>query len=213
MSVADLQWYTVARSIELPATAKGLHRQLVKELRQASDALVLSTSPGDILKHVQLLPEPVPSVRGRLRELDLHAGASCIVVGAEKNQQRNESLPHLRRDDGAWFDFTITVREQSGRVELLAYDFELRLPPGHGTPFLRFDLNLPSHRNEERDLRSHLHPGCDDILVPAPLMTPSELLFVCLHEARLPRERGQRTPTNFELNWLAQSLAKWHRPA
>ncbi|MFS8069055.1 MAG: hypothetical protein ACMG6S_22070, partial [Byssovorax sp.] len=69
-------------------------------------------------------------------------------------------------------------------------------------------LNLPGHGNEKRDLRCHLHPGSDDLLVPAPLLTPSELLTLFIEGARLVvRHNHPRTPTNFEVDWLDESLA------
>lgn len=87
----------------------------------------------------------------------------------------------------------------------MAYDFEIRLPPMMGVPFLRFDYNLPDHRNEARELRCHLHPGCDDILLPAPLLSPLEMLTFFVEKLRLPEARRGRRPTEFEIGWLQQS--------
>jgi hypothetical protein len=98
------------------------------------------------------------------------------------------------------------VREAGGRVELLAYDFEIRLAPGMGASFLRFDLNLPGHDNAKRELRCHLHPGSDELLVPAPLMSPSELCKLFVYGARFPTARRPRTPTSFDVGWLRQTL-------
>jgi hypothetical protein len=112
------------------------------------------------------------------------------------------------RDDDAWFDFTITVRKRGQELELLAYDFEIRFPPGRGAPFLRFDLNLPGHRNADRELRMHMHPGSDDILVPAPLMSPKEVLAIFIDELRRPTNRDQpRDPTKFEIGWYSATYA------
>ncbi|MRG94771.1 hypothetical protein [Polyangium spumosum] len=184
-----------------------LRRSLRTMLIQASNARKIRTSPADINKHVLLLDEPPRHVRKHLEKEGLHQGASCIVLGSEKNQCRDRALPHIERSDGAWFDFTITVRKGKGALELLAYDFELRLPPGMGAPFLRFDLNLPAHRNEERELRCHLHPGSDDILVPAPLMRPAELLALLIDGVRPTAERkAARAPTLFEVSWFKDTL-------
>ena len=202
MSLDKVQAYAAARRLELPSRAKDLHRQLRDLLRRASDAGRITTAPHDIYRRVLLVPEPPGQVLAQLRELELQEGAFCIV-GGEKNQERDRGLPHLTRDDGAWFDFSVVVREQGGALELLAYDFEIRLPPGMGTPFLRFDLNLPDHRNEAREMRCHLHPGSDDILVPAPLMSPLELAAMFIGGARASSGREKRRDaTTFEVDWF-----------
>jgi hypothetical protein len=109
------------------------------------------------------------------------------------------------RSDDSWFHCSFTVAETSTGLELLAYSFEVRLCPGMGTPFVRYDLNAPGHANEARDLRCHIHPGNDDIMLPAPLLSPMELLSLFLRETATYRK--SRTLTEFELNWLRESHA------
>jgi hypothetical protein len=206
----QLQGDTIRRSLDLPDTANELRRSLRTILTRGRNARKLVTSQDEIARHVVLLSETkIREEHGKLwknlAELDLQRGAFCIFGGV-KNQGRDESLPHFRRDDGAWFDFSITVREAGGPVELLAYDFEIRLSPGMGASFLRFDLNLPEHKNQRRELRCHLHPGSDDLLVPAPLMSPSELCALFVYGARLPVPRKARAPTSFDIAWLRQTL-------
>ena len=208
---AELQRDTLARDVSTNATARELFSALRKALLDASDTGLVRTSPQDIRKRIQLIP-PKGAVHADLSAAGLAVNAYCIV-GGEKNQARDRAVPNFERHDGAWFDFTLTVREQSGKLEILAYDFEIRLPRGHGAPFLRFDLNLPDHSNQGRDLRCHLHPGSDDILVPAPLMTPLELLnlFVKLVAPTAGRAAA-RTPTKFEREWHIQTVALHERP-
>lgn len=207
MSLEAVQDYAVARTIALPPRAKELHRQLRSELIRASDTGSLRTSPAEIHRHVRLLPEPPQQITDQLREHGLHGEAFCIV-GGEKNQSRDRDIAHLKRSDDAWFDFSIVVRQGGAQLELLAYDFEIRFPPGMGSPFLRFDLNLPAHRNEAREMRCHLHPGSDDIQVPAPLMSPSELLALFINGACFPADRTKRrTPTPFEVSWFQETYA------
>ena len=206
MKLAGLQAYTTARKLDLPRRAKQLHGQLRSELLEASNARAILDSPPDVFRRVVLLSEPPLQVLEELRARSLHRHAYCIL-GGEKNQARDHGVPHFRRRDGAWFDFSIVVREHEDELELLAYDFELRFPPGMGVPFLRYDLNLPRHDNAERDLRCHLHSGSDDLLVPAPLMTPSELLAVFLEGAQLPADRAPRALTAFEATWYEATHA------
>lgn len=174
MILEAIQRHELARELELPERAQVLCRELRNMLVRASDTGTIQMGPAEIYRCVRLLPEPPPQVVEDLHRSELRAGAFCIV-GGEKNQRRDRGVEHLVRSDGAWFDFSITVREVASRLELLAYDFEIRFPAGMGMPFLRFDLNLPAHRNEEREMRSHVHLGCDDVLCPAPRMSPSEM--------------------------------------
>ncbi len=211
LDLDDLQRHTIGRTLVLPTSARELWGDLRRTLLNASNQSRVLTSPSDIYKNVLLLAEPPPSVLRSLQARNLHVGAYCIV-GGDKNQARDPAIPHLKRHDGAWFDFSITVRERDRGLELLAYDFEIRLLPGMGTSFLRFDLNLPDHRNQARELRCHMHPGCDDLLLPAPLMTPSEVLGLFIDGARLPADRDPRAPTAFEVGWLRQSLEQAPAP-
>lgn len=195
-----LQRYTTERPLELPKSAKELSRNLRATLIRASNAKKITTSPEQIHERVLVLDAPPPTVLDQLRARELHQGAFC-VVGGEKNQDRDLQRPHFMRNDGSWFDFSIIVREVGDRLDLLAYDFELRLATGMGAPFLRFDLNLPEHRNQDRELRCHLHPGSDDILVPAPLMSPIEVLALFIDGIRPVTTRKPRTLTKFEMTW------------
>ncbi len=199
--------HALSRTLVLPNRASDLARELRGALRKASDAGTLRTSPQDVNRLVRLLPEPTPNLAAQLRAGGMYDGAYCII-GGEKNLKRDRSLAHFRRDDDAWFDFTITVRAQAGQLELLAYDFEIRFPPGRGSPFLRIDLNLPAHRNDERELRSHLHPGSDDLQVPAPMMSPTEVLALFVDGFRLATNRDKpRDPTAFEVDWYRDTHA------
>lgn len=168
MRLEAVQSHALSRSIALPRGPEALCRELRNALRAASDEGVLLTSPHEIFQRVRTLSGPPRNLAEQLRERRLLDRAYCIV-GGEKNQDRDRAVSHLLRDDGAWFDFSITVRESAGNLELLAYDFEIRFPAAMGASFLRFDLNLPAHRNEDRELRSHLHVGSDDMYVPAPI--------------------------------------------
>jgi|JI10StandDraft_1071094.scaffolds.fasta_scaffold147161_3 hypothetical protein len=200
-SFGALQAHALGRlaTLELPKTAKALTTALRVALFNASDARLLTTSPSDITKRLKATDPPDDIAK----KLDSRKGVSCIFGGA-KNQDRDISLAHFARSDGAWFDFTITVRERGhDALELLAYDFEIRLPQRCGTPFVRFDLNLPGHANEERELRCHVHPGSDDVLLPAPLMGPLELLDLFIHQVQPTREA--RVRSTFEMNWFQKA--------
>lgn len=160
----------------LPATEDELMRALRKMLREASDEGILANPQHEVFKFVKKTPPP-PDARG--------VAGAVAIVGGEKNQHRSKSLQHFLRDDGAWFDFSITVARAGRRpLELLAYDFELRFPGPRPPDWLRIDLNLPGTDNDLDGLRSHLHPGNDDLQAPAPLLSPLEVLDQFLYGFR-----------------------------
>ena len=86
-----------------------------------------------------------------------------------------EKYNYFVREDQSWFDFAITLSNESP-AKLIAYNFEIRFPPEYKTEFIRFDLNPSGHRNEHREMRAHMHPGSDDILLPFFIMDPLSLL-------------------------------------
>lgn len=199
MSLQDINGYVDERKLELPPQAELLWRELRSMLRKAHDAGRLRTSHNEIHGLVRLLREPPPVVAEQLRAHSTVKNACCIV-GGEKNQDREHAVAHLKRSDDAWFDFTVTVRQHPRELELLAYNFEIRFPSAMGTPFLRFDYNLPGHENE---LRSHLHAGSDDVYMPAPKMSPTELITLFTEHLRRPANREKwRAPTPFEIDWF-----------
>jgi hypothetical protein len=154
-------------------TTKALLRRIRSRLKQASDQQILAVAQHDIYRYVDEV-EPPREARGM--------GTVRAIAGGVKDFKRQVESIQLQRADGAWFHFTLTVAEtEGGPLDLLAYDFELVYPDGHQPRFLRFDLNLPGHANDSRELRSHLHPGCDDLLVPAPILHPFEAIDLMLN--------------------------------
>jgi hypothetical protein len=164
----------------------------------------LSTPPQDVFRLVRLSSEFPPTLRKALHDARVVSDA-FVLTGGERNRERSRNLGHFERSDGAWFDFSIVVRGQSGSVEILAYAYEIRLPAGHGAPFVRFDLNLPDRPNQEGELRCHAHIGWDDVRIPVPTMTPCETLALFIDGICAPSSRDGRTRTAFEREWLAES--------
>src|SRR5580700_4179847 len=141
--------HTAVKGTRSHASTKELHREIRSYLIKASDQRLLGEAQTDI--H-QLLLFGGPDGKGYFE----------IAIGAVRNFNRTQGLPHFtRRCDGAWFDFQLQVKEGEGRAEIIAYDFELRLPAGHGFDFVRFDLNPPGSDNQEDGLRSHIHLNAD----------------------------------------------------
>jgi hypothetical protein len=173
-SLMRLQERILSQQPELPENARQLHRELCRTLIAAHNDKLLRTAPAQIYQLVKL---------------DAPKSPECVIVGGSKNFKRNPGLPHFQRDDGAWFDFAITVEEnRRGALRLIGYNFEIRFPEGASPAFIRFDLNEDDHDNEDRGMRCHLHPGNDDLQVPAPLMSPGEVLNILLHGLRVERK-------------------------
>ncbi|XXT14444.1 hypothetical protein WME94_29775 [Sorangium sp. So ce429] len=165
--------HTACHGTGKDASGRQLHHDIRSYLLKASDQRILREPPAVIRKHLCFIGPD--------------AGGYCdIAVGTVRNFNRTRDLPHFTRQDGGWFDFQLQVKEGNGQAEIIAYDFELRLPTGSGFDFLRFDLNPPGHGNNDDGLRSHLHLNADDdgLAVPAPVMSPFEILDIFLHGLR-----------------------------
>ena len=154
-------------------SAKFLRAEIVNCLTNASDDKILNTKLGDILKLVKMAPSSQVKKSGYQE-----------IMGGDKNQNRELHIPHFKLHNGCWFDFAITIDETVSHAQIIGFDFEIRFPQREGeiaVPFLRIDLNLPDHNNDARDLRFHLHPSNDDIMIHSPPMSPLEILHMFLY--------------------------------
>ncbi len=184
--------YICNREVDLPDRPDDLVDLLRNELCLARDKRILATKKRDVWKLLKTGDSPISCDGG------------VGIYGGEKDFKRRGDKPRFVRNDGAWFHFTITVDMRDRRpLALIAYDFELVFPEKlvkeHQFPlFVRFDLNQPGHRNDCRELRAHMHPGHDDLITPAPLMAPLEILRLFLYgglvpPAKLRNPRGAAT--------------------
>nr|WP_164933281.1 hypothetical protein [Corallococcus coralloides] len=158
--------HSVLRRTGAQAKASSLFREIRGYLQKASDKKFIRESPHLIYENLKLT---------RLED-----GMFDISVGDVRNFRRDLNLPHFTRADGGWFDFQLLIREGASELEVVAYDFELRLPGGGQISFLRFDVNPPGHDNESKSLRAHVHLNSDDdgFSVPAPILSPFEVFDV-----------------------------------
>jgi len=177
-----LQHRILSTEPDLPRTARDLYLALFELLRKAEADGFCLTKEHEYRKFLQFIPER------ETRTALVFGGGREPGGGKNRNFNREKTWDHFRRDDGAWFDFSITLRDTREGLKLLAYDFELRFPPQYVSPaWLRFDLNLPGHDNTLDGLRCHFHPGNDDLMAPSPLLSPLELLTLFLYGLR-PRD-------------------------
>ncbi|MCP2727620.1 hypothetical protein [Limnofasciculus baicalensis] len=108
------------------------------------------------------------------------------IIGGQRNFKRSKDIPHFERFDKCWFDFAILVDETQKPAEIIGFNFEMRFPEESSVRFIRFDLNLPNHDNEARNLRFHFHPGSDDFMIHSPPMSPLEILHLFLYGLSIP---------------------------
>ncbi|MBL9005077.1 MAG: hypothetical protein JNJ46_12570 [Myxococcales bacterium] len=159
---------------------KRLLRQIQNYLVDASNERKLITSPGEIFQLVKLLP---PKKRDEF-----------LLEGADKNELHDPNRPKIEREDGCWFHFFIigTAAPERSKLLLLGYHFEMYVPDENR--FFRYDLNSPTgeaRENVDKGMRSHLHLNAEDVQLPAPAMTPFELLDFFVY-GFLPRNQDRR---------------------
>jgi hypothetical protein len=128
----------------------------------------------------------------KLEQSTQHGEDIVEILGGQRNFKRLKSLPHFERFDGCWFDFAILIDQKPNPINILGFNFEIRFPDEMPVQFLRFDLNLPGHNNQDRGMRFHLHPGSDDFMVHSPPMSPLEILHLFLYGLPIPEKL--RTP-------------------
>jgi hypothetical protein len=171
-------------------SAKVLWAAIFQLLNAASDDGILATTQAELRGLLKLTPQPKQGKH-----------VTAIMVGAAtKNFKRDPAQPHLRRQDGAWFDFSILVDETQRPAAIIGFDFELRFPAGFSTAFLRYDLNTPGHNNQDDGLRFHIHPGSDDLMIHSGPLTPIEILQQFLYGLPIPtkpRTPGKSHPDDF----------------
>jgi hypothetical protein len=166
----EIESRTLQPSLLRTEKPKVLYQQLIKILEIAFEQNILGTKP-----HV---------IRSLVKLNDTKQVNEFEIVGGVKNfKRRKDAGPptYFERIDGCWFDFSIMIRKNKESAEIIGFDFEIRFPDNVPGKFLRFDLNLPEHDNEDLGMRFHLHPGNDDFIIHAPPMSPIEILHLFLY--------------------------------
>lgn len=163
---------------------KQLWRDVRTYLINASNKKLLVEGPGEIQQYCRFFEDKTGKIPN---------ATHSVAYGRGVNFDRDPTWPHLtRKEDQAWFDFQLSVKETNQGLDILAYDFELRFKDKAPMEFVRLDLNHPNHHNTDEGLRSHMHLASDDdgFVVPSVILDPFELLDVMLHGAtRVGRKR------------------------
>ena len=149
--------------------AQQLRKQILRSLTRAASDGILKTPPQEIYNLL------------KLREAEEQGKNVFEITGGQRNFKRRKDIPHFERMDGCWFDFAIFINQNQRDPEIIGFNFEIRFPENYSVQFLRFDFNLPNHRNEERGMRFHIHPGHDDFMIPSSPLSPLEILALFLN--------------------------------
>jgi hypothetical protein len=175
-----LQQRLSAATSALPVTPQGLYEEVRVQLVRAIREDALQNGMYTVKKLLRLTPDPK------------HGPRYWVLTGGPIDFRRaTEPEPETRfvRTDGGIVHFQMTLRECGARsIEVLAYGFEVYFPSREPISFVRFDLNFLGHGNDEAGLRSHLHPGNDDLQLPSPVLEPLEVLLLVLYGCRSQRE-------------------------
>ncbi len=170
----EIQERSLKQTLLEVESAEKLRKQIFKCLNDASNDKILSTNLSEI---------------HRLLKISNGIQGCYEILGGGKNFKRTKDIPHFKLDNGGWFDFAITIDETCKPSQIIGFDFEIRFPQKEGdtqVPFLRIDLNLPDHNNDAKNIRFHLHPSNDDIMIHSPPMSPLEILHMFLYGINIP---------------------------
>ena len=77
---------------------------------------------------------------------------------------------------GARLSFSIALRREAHRRELLSYRFQFTFPDKHSPEFIRIDLLNKSHSDPLAEPLAHIHPGIHSARLPCAPLTPIEVL-------------------------------------
>lgn len=114
------------------------------------------------------------------------------IVGGRLNRTRAEDLADLRTSDGGWITFFAVLKWNGETLEILAYNFERFFGSEAQPRFVRFDYDPPDRDDHPPSLRSHIHPGNDDLRFPSPVFAPHELIDLLLREPEPGNNRAAR---------------------
>lgn len=170
--IQDRVWKATPTTIR---SAKILRTKILKCLTTAHNQGKLKTNISEI--HNLL----------KLSKSEKNGKNTWEITGGQRNFKRLREIPHFEKYDRSWFDFAILIDETPKPSAIIGFNFEMRFPDGYPTRFIRYDLNLPSHNNEKRGMRFHLHPGSDDFMIHSPPMSPLEILNLFLYELEVPQ--------------------------
>ena len=108
--------------------------------------------------------------------LKLYPSSGFAQIDLGPTIDKGSTADHFRFDSGARLCFGLTLREVERGSQIIASRYHYRLPDGHSSKFLRFDLSDEPHLDPLVEPRCHLHPGIADVRIPFSIHHPIEVL-------------------------------------
>lgn len=103
--------------------------------------------------------------------------ATVTVFGGATFDKGVDTGEFFVRRDGARISFTVTAAyPDAAQPAWHSYRFHLSFAEGGNPRYLRIDLNRPGGGNALLEPRSHVHVGAENLRVPVPIMSPTEIL-------------------------------------
>ncbi len=180
----ELEARTLSVPPPIPIQPGNLFVSIRTALVAASDEGILRTGPGDIYKWLRK---------------DGGDGEVLLVNGGEGFDKGQPAGEFFLFKDGARLSFSLAVDYRTRPPRLMSYRFFLRLPSGGQPAFVRLDLNPGLKESALVEPRSHIHPGHDDVRLPAPVMSPLEILGTLLFSGIASYVRGAVRPCRPEI--------------
>lgn len=163
------------------------HNGWAIELAEARDERLVTEPPPEKLSMTGLLVWTKKQLHDvAARDVNVH---SLVQISARTQRERaltcgRRDGPFFVRSDGVRCHFIIDVREVGKELRLLSYVMHLDAPEGHpaAPSFLRWEYQRERRPGVDavKEPLAHLHPGHDHVRVPAPVLSPKELITVFL---------------------------------
>lgn len=155
------------RICNTPVCLAGRPTDLLRELRailiDGHDAGKIRSAPAEIYDMIKV--DKKTDIHGRF-----------LITGGDREGERR-----IKLSNGARLSFALIVKEVEAGLEVLSYSFNLKYSKRSLPRFVRFDLIDAPHEDPVKEPRSHIHHGHDRIRLPAPLLTPTEIVFSLLY--------------------------------
>jgi hypothetical protein len=99
-----------------------------------------------------------------------------FVIGLGPTFDKGDTETHFHFPSGARLSFGVTLRNQANTGVLVAYRFVLKFPLTSGVDSFLFHLNPKRHSDPVQEPRFHVHPGFPHLRIPAPALSPLDVL-------------------------------------
>ena len=152
-------------------------QELDRRLEESVSELVLPPSTEllrRLRKYLQNREDEGHPQKNIIKQIRIDETRSQINLGPSIDKGPTDD--HFVFSSGARLSFGVSLKIEKKGAQLLAYRFDLRLPPGSALEFIRFDLNDERHPDPLHEPRCHTHAGAEDVRIPSLILSPMEIL-------------------------------------